>query len=267
MSPHVLFATLLFAAPALARSGPELVASGTPEAKAQALLAEIAARNAGWADFTGEVEMDLEDPSGGKAHRAFTVKALEKGAGGDGDRSLIVFTAPADVKRTALLSHAHGEGDDEQWLYLPASRRVKRVSTSNRGGAFAGSEFSFEDLTASDARKYAWRYAGEQPCGASRCLALEATPKAAGSAYSRRVLLVDADELRAQRVDLYDRKGQLWKTLAYADYVPIGGRFYRARAWSMKNVQSGKATTLRFANMKVGSHYTAADFQPEKLGN
>jgi hypothetical protein len=253
-------------ASAHARTADELIAAGTPEQKGQAIVEELGRRNTGWHDFAGEVEMDLEDAAGGKARRDFTVKVLEKPSAADGDRSLIVFSSPADLKGTAVLSHAHGGGEDEQWLFLPSSRRTKRISTGNRSGSFVGSEFSFEDLTASDPRKYAWRYVAKETCDGQPCLVLVATPKEASSAYSRRVVRVDAAQLRVVSVELYDRKGDKLKTLTYRDYQQLDG-YWRARAWSMKNAQSGKGTTLRFVKMKLRSGYGNSDFAPEKLGN
>ncbi len=257
-----LFLALL-SSTSYARTAEELVAAGTAEQKAEAVLQELGHRNTGWHDFTAEVQMNLQDPSGSTAERSFTVKLLEKAD--SGDQSLIVFSSPSDMKGTAVLSHASVSGDDQQWLYLPSSHRVKRISSGNRNGSFVGSEFSFEDLTAADSRKYRWQYTGQAACGTAQCLVLSAVPKDATSAYSRRVVFVD-QELRVSRVELYDRKAQLQKTLTYADYQKVG-RFDRARTWTMKNAQSGKATTLHFSTMKLDSKYVAADFGPDKLGN
>lgn len=267
MNRLFVVSALLIASPASAKTVAELTASGSPEEQGKALVEELGRRNAGYKDFVGDVEMDLEDATGTKAHRAFSVKILEKQAGSsDGDRSLIVFSSPADIKGTAVLSHPHTNAEDEQWLFLPASRRTKRVSSSNRSGAFVGSEFTFEDLTASDPRKFSWAVRGKEACGAAQCVTLEAVPKDPSSAYSKRVLHVDND-LRVQTVDFYDKKNAKLKTLAYGEYQQLDGGFWRAKSWTMKNAQSGKGTTLRFTTMKLKSSLSTSDFTPEKLGN
>ena len=259
--------TFAFTGVASGKTIGELTASGSAEDQGRAVIEELGRRNAGYKDFIGEVEMDLEDATGGKAHRGFSVKILERQAGGsDGDRSLIVFSSPADIKGTSVLSHTHTSAEDEQWLFLPASRRTKRVSSSNRSGAFVGSEFTFEDLTASDPRKFAWAVRGKESCGAAQCVTLEAVPKDPSSAYSKRVLHVDGD-LRVQSVDFFDKKGSKLKTLAYGDYQQLEGGFWRAKSWTMKNTQSGKGTTLRFTTMKLKSSLSTSDFLPEKLGS
>lgn len=246
-----------------AKSMKELTATGTPEEKGRAIAKELAERNAGYRDLGGQVDMVLTDAGGSEARRSFSLKVLEKASGAEGDRSLIVFDAPADVKGTAVLSHASPEGEDEQWLFLPSARRTKRISAANRTGAFAGSEFSFEDLTGNDSRKYGWRYLAEE----GSTVTLEASPQDAASAYSKRLLHIDATEMRISSIDFFDRRGEKLKTLSYSDYKQLNEKFWRSHTWSMKNLQTGKATTIHFTSMKLGSGLSVADFAPGKLGN
>jgi outer membrane lipoprotein-sorting protein len=249
------------------KSANELVASGTAEQKGQAIALELSGRNAGYEDLGGQVEMVLRDADGAEARRGFSLKVLERRGATDGDRSLIVFDNPADVKGTAVLSHAGVDGEDEQWLFLPSAHRTKRISSSNRTGSFAGSEFSFEDLTGNDGRKYSWKYLGTEACEKSECLSVETVPKDPSSAYSRRVLHLETEELRVVSIDFFDRKGAKLKTLSYGDYQKLNDRFWRSQLWTMKNFQSGKSTTIRFVAMKLQNGFTANDFSTGKLGN
>jgi outer membrane lipoprotein-sorting protein len=228
---------------------------------------ELAARNAGYKDLGGDVEMTLRDSGGGEAKRRFSIKVLEKPVAGGGDYSLIVFDAPADVKGTAVLSHAKIGDDDEQWLYLPSAHRTRRISSSNKTGAFAGSEFSFEDLTGNDGRKYDWRLAGTEACGRLTCFVVEATPKDPSSAYSKRVLRVDNAEFRVQSIEFYDRKSAKLKTLAYENYKKLNDRFWRSQTWTMKNHQSGKSTVISFASMTLSNGFSVNDFATGRLGS
>ncbi|MFT3836045.1 MAG: outer membrane lipoprotein-sorting protein [Myxococcaceae bacterium] len=258
--------SMLLGAVAQAKSVDEILAGGTPQEQGRLLAGELGARNAGYHDLSADVEMVLSDASGSEAKRAFHLKVLERPAPTEGDRSLIVFDSPADVKGTAVLSHAQVDADDEQWVYLPQSRRTKRVSGSNRTGAFLGSEFTFEDLTGNDGRKYEWTAGARKACGDSNCVELTAVPKDPESGYSKRVLLVDATELRIHSIAFYDRRGALLKTLTYGDYHKLSGRFWRSHQWTMKNEQTGKSTVLRFVGMKLSSGLTASDFASAKLG-
>jgi Outer membrane lipoprotein-sorting protein len=257
----------LLAFGARAESVDALLGKGTPEEQGQALSAELARRNAGFRDLTSRVEMLLTDADGAQARRAFDLKLLERATPQEGERSLIVFQSPADVKGTAVLSHARGEGEDEQWIFLPSARRTTRISAARRTGAFMSSEFSFEDLTGSDGRKYRWKFLGKKTCSHGRCLELESVPKDPGSAYARRVLLVDEGELLLRTISFFDRKGQLLKTLSYDDYVKLDGRFFRSQKWTMKNAQTGKSTAIQLTATKVSTGLTGSDFSPARLGN
>ncbi|MDB4935924.1 MAG: family transporter [Labilithrix sp.] len=262
-----LAVTVGTATDASARTSEEILAAPTPEARGQAVAMELATRNAGYKDLGGDVEMILRDAAGGEAKRRFSIKVLEKPVANAGDYSLIVFDAPADVKGTAVLSHAKIGDDDEQWLYLPSAHRTRRISSTNRTGAFAGSEFSFEDLTGNDGRKYDWRVAGTEPCGALTCFVVDATPKDPSSAYSKRVLRIDTQEFRIQTIEFFDRKNSKLKTLAYESYKKLNDRFWRSQSWTMKNHQSGKSTVISFSSMKVGNGFTVNDFATGKLGS
>jgi predicted RND superfamily exporter protein/outer membrane lipoprotein-sorting protein len=262
-----LAVTVTASTDASARTAGEILASGSADAKGQAIALELASRNAGYKDLGGDVEMTLRDAGGGEAKRRFSIRVLEKPVASAGDYSLIVFDAPADVKGTAVLSHAKVGDDDEQWLYLPSAHRTRRISSSNRTGAFAGSEFSFEDLTGNDGRKYDWKLTGTEPCGPLTCFVVDATPKDPNSAYSKRVLRIDQEEFRIQTIEFYDRKNAKLKTLAYEGYKKLNERFWRSQSWTMKNVQSGKSTVISFSSMKVGNGFTVNDFATGKLGS
>ncbi|MEO1175204.1 MAG: outer membrane lipoprotein-sorting protein, partial [Myxococcota bacterium] len=123
---------------------------------------EIAARSdatdRGFGSSTVELTMTLSDASGRSTTREMRIDTLEKAGEGNGDKSLTVFFSPRDVEGTALLSHARVVASDDQWLYLPALRRTKRISSSNKSGPFVGSEFAFEDLTANELGKYDYTY-------------------------------------------------------------------------------------------------------------
>lgn len=261
-----LAVTVTAATDANARTAEEILATGSADAKGQAIAAELAARNAGYKDLGGDVEMTLRDAGGGEAKRRFSLKVLEKPVPAGGDYSLIVFDAPADVKGTAVLSHAKVGDDDEQWLYLPSAHRTRRISSSNRTGAFAGSEFSFEDLTGNDGRKYDWRLSTTEKCGELTCFVVDATPKDATSAYSKRVLRIDTEQFRVQSIEFFDRKNTKLKTLSYEKYARLSERFWRAQSWTMKNHQSGKSTVITFSSMKLGNGFSVNDFATGKLG-
>ncbi|HFE38764.1 MAG TPA: outer membrane lipoprotein-sorting protein, partial [Gammaproteobacteria bacterium] len=120
----------------------------TPQEKGLEIAIEADKRDSGWGDIKNESIMTLRNPQGETAIRKNRMKVLE--VKGDGDKSLIVFDTPADLKGTAFLTHSHALKPDNQWIYLPALRRVKRISSSNKSGPFLGSEFAYEDISSQE---------------------------------------------------------------------------------------------------------------------
>ena len=156
---------------------------------------DIAARSdrtdLGFADSEVELQMVLRNAAGQQSTRALRIATLEKPDETVGDKSLVVFETPRDIEGTALLSHAKILDPDDQWLYLPALKRVKRISSSNKSGPFVGSEFAFEDFTAIELNKFDYTYVGEVPCGDLTCDVLERTPRYENSGYTKQVSWVD----------------------------------------------------------------------------
>ena len=126
---------------------------------------EIAARSDrsdnGFGSSEVSATMTLRNAAGQETTRELSFKTLERENEGVGDKSLVIFETPRDVEGTALLSHAKILEPDDQWLYLPALKRVKRISSANKSGPFVGSEFAFEDFTSTELNKYSYEYLGE----------------------------------------------------------------------------------------------------------
>jgi len=208
---------------------------------------DIAARSdrtdLGFGDSEVELQMVLRNAAGQESTRALRIATLEKPDETVGDKSLVVFDTPRDIEGTALLSHAKILDPDDQWLYLPALKRVKRISSSNKSGPFVGSEFAFEDFTAIELNKFDYTYVGEVPCGDLTCDVLERTPRYENSGYTKQVSWVDQTDYQIRKVEFYDRRGDLLKVLEMNDYRNYEG-IWRAHKLSMSNVQTNKQTDL-----------------------
>ena len=237
---------------------PSAASAADPEAEGMAIAQAIRAKAAGYGDQVVSIEMKLENSSGQSAVRKIRVSTLERPE--EATYSLIVFDSPADVRGTALLSRG-----EDQWLFLPASEQVRRISTSNRSGAFVGSEFSYEDLTSTAVSAYSWRLLGQQPCGSNTCLTVESRPKDERSGYSRRILWLDASTRRPIKLEFFDRKETLLKTLSYSEWQSYESKFERAHLWTMQNHQTGKTTSLRFEGFKFKNSFSESDFSQAKL--
>jgi len=229
---------------------------------------DIAARSdrtdLGFGDSEVELQMVLRNAAGQESTRALRIATLEKPDETVGDKSLVVFETPRDIKGTALLSHAKILDPDDQWLYLPALKRVKRISSSNKSGPFVGSEFAFEDFTAIELNKFEYTYVGEVPCGDLTCDVLERTPRYKNSGYTKQVSWVDQTDFQIRKVEFYDRRGDLLKVLELNDYRDYNG-FWRAHKLSMSNVQTNKQTDLIYGDYTFSTGLAENDFVKGRL--
>lgn len=246
-------------------AGPDFGAGQTPEDRGRAVAEAADERDAGWQDNASTMRMVLRNRGGQESTRTLRRMALETDGEGVGDRSVIVFEAPRDIEGTALLSHTRILDPDDQWLYLPALRRVKRISSGNKSGPFVGSEFAYEDLVSQEVEKYDYRWLRAEDCGEFECDVVERYPRYENSGYTRHVVWWDREEHRIQRVDFYDRKNDLLKTLTQVGYQEYGDGFWRPDRMLMVNHQNGKSTDLVFDGWDFGAGLTEDDFTPSRL--
>ncbi|PIE43120.1 MAG: outer membrane lipoprotein-sorting protein [Gammaproteobacteria bacterium] len=249
----IVFFTL-FPGPALARSATE---------KGLAIALEADKRDSGWQDASADMKMILRNKRGDESVRILRIKGFEMQD--DGNKSLTIFDQPADVRGTALLTYAHKVDDDDQWLYLPALKRVKRIASKNKSGPFMGSEFSFEDLAGAEVEKYTYKYLRDEKCGNLMCYVVESYPVDKNSGYTRQISWIDQNEYRTHKVEFYDRKKSLLKTLKLYMYKKYNNKFWRAHKSEMVNHQTGKSTDLIMANFKFKSGLKEKDFSQNSL--
>lgn len=235
----------------------------TAQVQGLAIAIEAKKQDTGWTDFTADMKMLLRNKQGQESLRQLKIKTLE--IQNDGDKSLTLFSKPRDVKGTAFLSFSHPIAADDQWLYLPALKRVKRISSSNKSGPFMGSEFSFEDLSSFEVDKYHYKYLGDELFNNQDNYVVEQYPVDKNSGYTRRVVWLDKVEYRAQKIDFYDRKDSLLKTLSFTHYQQYLNEYWRADEMTMVNHQNGKSTELKWANYNFAIGLTDNDFNKNAL--
>ena len=235
----------------------------SPEEKGLRIALEAEARDKGYGNYTADQTMILRNKRGQESERNLRISVLENEA--DGDKSLIVFNRPRDVKGTAMLTHSHKFEDDDQWLFLPALKRVKRISSSNKAGSFMGSEFAFEDMTSQAIEKYTYRWLRDEPCGEMTCWVSERMPLDKNSGYTRQVSWVDQDEYRIWKVEYYDRKKSHLKTLTVPSHQQYLGKHWRADEMQMVNHLTGKSTRLIWQNYSFAADLDDSDFTKVSL--
>lgn len=184
-------ATLALSLPLLGAS--RLAPAAAPTGRA--IMELVDARDDG-DNAIADQQMLLIDGNGTERKRV--IRAFRREEGAD-EYLLIFFLSPADVKDTAMLTYDYGdpEKSDDQWLYLPALKKVKRIASSKKGGSFMGSDFSYADMTSRPLDRYEYRLMKETELDGVKLWQIEAIPiseeEIAETGYSRSVLFVRQD--------------------------------------------------------------------------
>ncbi|MGI9174115.1 MAG: outer membrane lipoprotein-sorting protein [Rhodothermales bacterium] len=224
---------------------------------ARAIFEEVEQRQEQVTDETAQIQMEIVDPKGRTRTREMTIYTQSTG---DATRSLLVFSAPADVRGMGLLT-LEEDGEEEQKLYLPALRRVQRIAGSQRGERFAGSDFTYEDLGTRDADDFDLDLTGTS----DSAWTIEAVPLDADSRYSRIVFAVDRARYVIREATYYDRDGDAWKKLTADDFEQVADGSWRAGRMTMADVQDERKTRLVFLERQTGEPLSEDLFTERQL--
>ncbi|MCF6264194.1 MAG: outer membrane lipoprotein-sorting protein [Xanthomonadales bacterium] len=257
----ILLITGLISSPIMAQD-----TSSKEESKGYQVSARSDRSDNGFSDSEVKVTMILRNKAGQESSRSMTFTTLEVASESVGDKSLVLFNTPKDVEGTALLSHAKILKQDDQWLFLPALKRVKRISSKSKSGPFVGSEFAFEDFTANELNKYDYQWLREETCDEVKCDVVERIPLYEFSGYTRQIAWIDQTDFQLRKIDFYDRKNTLLKTLTFMDYRNYDG-VWRAHNLHMENAKNGKSTDLIYAEYTFKAGLTDNDFVKGRLSN
>ncbi len=239
------------------------VIAETAEEKGLAIAVEADRRENGFSDSTADMTMELRNQQGDTSVREIRVKTLE--VANDGDKSLSIFDQPADIKGTAFLTFSHALEPDEQWLYLPSLKRVKRINSKNKSGPFMGSEFAYEDIASQEVAKYSYKYLRDETLNGIDCFVIERYPAYEHSGYTRQVGWINKAEYRPEKIVFYDRKNSLLKTLTYSGYKKYLDQYWRADQMLMENHQNGKSTLMTWKNYQFRTGLDEGDFNHNSL--
>ena len=216
----------------------------------------------GFVDSVSTMHMKLINARGQEKVRTMQMKVLE---GKEADKSLMEFKKPADVKGTKFLNYEHVQKDDDQWLYLPALKRVKRISSKKKSGAFMGSEFSYEDLSAFNVNKYSYEGNAQETSLDSKVVYIvNAKPVSKHSGYTKLISYVEKDSFLIQKIEYFDRKKKLLKTAYFSDYKKFG-KINRIGQIRMQNIQNDKTTILIWNEEKIKTGLKAKNFHKRYL--
>jgi hypothetical protein len=204
----------------------------------------------------------LVEPDGKKQERGF--EAISKKGDGNLIKSVIRFTAPANVAGTAFLMIQHRGAADEQYIYLSRMKTTRRIGgTGEREGSFMGSDFSYADLERKDLREAAYTRLADEPIGKDPCFQLQALPKGQ-STYSKVVMWVRQRDFIPLRVQMFDKQGQLQKTMFTRRINVVDGKPVIVETHT-ENAQTHHQTDLVVDEVQFKSDIPDAQFTPAAL--
>lgn len=235
----------------------------SPEERGMEIALETERRDSGFGDYVVEGNMLLQSPDGGSGQRRFSMYTLEIES--DGDKRLVEFHQPRDLEGMISLTFSHGLEADDQWLYLPALRRTKRLAARDKTGSFAGSEFSFEDIGTWEVKKYTYKYLHDEELDGNATFVVENIPAYAFSGYSKIKEWVDQAIYHPRRLLYYNMAGEPLKELRFYDYRKFSERYWRPMKAVMTHMQTGAVSTIEWSDYRFHTGLEENDLRPNVI--
>ncbi|MBF0117800.1 MAG: outer membrane lipoprotein-sorting protein [Desulfobacterales bacterium] len=179
-------------------------------------------------------------------------------------RALIVFRSPADVKGTSFLTWNHKDADNDQWLYMPALNRVKRITVSTKSQSFMGSDFSYEDLSKRSLQKDNFNLLKEEKVNNEDCYIVEAIAKDTSEAFPKKIISVRKDNFIVIKSDFYNGAGTVAKKFTVTNIKKVDD-IWTVLSCKMENPETKEYTTLDISEIKYNSNLSERMFKVEGL--
>ena len=163
-------------------------------------------------------------------------------------KTFLEFTEPSDIKGTRFLSLEEAEGDDTQYLYLPALGRARRIVSSQKNLRFANTDFTYEDMQRRKPGNDQHTILGEEQYSGFDCYVLESIPKGKNSQYGKRVSWIDKESRLAVKIDFYDKKMRHTKEFRIKKLVQVQG-IWTAVETVMADLKARHRTEMRITEI------------------
>src|SRR6056297_1686454 len=205
-------------------------------------------------DRKGNLTMTLVNARGDK--RVRKLRQFYKDYG-DTEKKIMFFLSPADVRNTSFMNWSYNDPakDDDQWIYLPALRRVKRISSDSKDDYFMGSDFTYDDLGERHPDEDRHTVLREENYNGESCYVVESIPVGNDNTFSKTVSWIARDKWIGLKREYYDKKGKLYKTLNIKDYERIDG-YWLITNMLMKDLDRDHSTRIEMENIKFDTGLT-----------
>jgi outer membrane lipoprotein-sorting protein len=213
-------------------------------------------------DQTSTLTMTLTNKSG--QTRVRKIKQFTKDLG-DVDKSIMFFMSPADVKNTSFMNWSYdSDKSDDQWIYLPALKKVKRISSDSKSDYFMGSDFTYDDLGDRKLDADVHKLLKEESVDGHDCYVVQSISKDEDYMYSKTITWIRKDNFVGVKKEFYDEDGELLKVLHITDVKKISG-FWIVTHSEMKSVQNNHKTLIQLSDIKVNTGVSASKFSERMM--
>ncbi len=214
-------------------------------------------------DQTSDLTMTLINKSG--SERVRKIKQFTKDFG-DVEKSIMFFVAPADVKNTSFMNWTYDDPSksDDQWIYLPALKKVKRISSDSKSDYFMGSDFTYDDLGDRKLDDDTHKLLREETIDGVDYYVVQSIPKDEDYMYSKTITWIRKDNFIGLKKEFYDEDGELLKILKIKEFKEISG-FLVITHSEMENIQKNHRTTMKLDNIKINTGIPASKFSERMM--
>lgn len=209
--------------------------------------------------------MVITDENGATYERRLRVWSKQKEGG---DLDLMRFFSPDEIRGAGLLTHEHRGGDDDQWFYLPATRKIRRIAGADRRNRFMGTEFLYQDLQGYHPENYNYQMLESETVDGESCHVIEAVPipdRADRSAYSKETLWIGKRTAVLRKAVMYDEKGERLKELTTSGIREVRKGIYLPDRITISNVQNDRSTLLETIDRELPGDLSNEMFSQREL--
>ncbi len=216
-------------------------------------------------DSITKTKMTLVDKSGNKRDRVFYSFTIDNNR--FDSQSLIYFTEPVKINKIGLLIHNTKSGDTNQWLYLPALKKTRRISSGNKSGRFVSSDLTYQDLEDREVELDNHKLLKEETIKGKKYYILESTPKSAdNSIYTKSVSWIDPSMWVVKQVNLYKGKTTIHKKIISSNFKKYGAS-WKAEKTLITDFDLKHKTMLELLSVKQNIGLDAGFFNKSILEN
>jgi outer membrane lipoprotein-sorting protein len=209
-------------------------------------------------DQQADLTMSLINSRGDE--RVRTIRQFTKDFG-TMEKKIMFFKSPADVRNTSFMNWSYDDEnkDDDQWIYLPALKKIKRISSDSKSDYFMGSDFTYDDLGDRHPSQDTHKLIGEEMINGESCYVVESIPKDEDYMYSKTVTWIIKDKWIGLKKDFYDEDEDLLKILTVKKFENISG-YWIILSTEMHNVQKNHRTLIQLSNVTLDSGISDTQF-------